>query len=411
MNKIMVLGGGADQIDLLLNLKKRGFYTILIDYNENPVAKPYADIHVQKSTLDQNVVLKLAEESNIDGIITTNTDQALLTVAYVANKLNLPHQFSYEQARNITNKLYMKEVMVQNGISTAPFVKIISGNEDISRLRFPIIVKPADCNSSKGVNKVSDINSYKSFLNYAITLSRSHTAIVEEFIDGREISVDAYVTPTGVKILMTGELRKASVNSSGKVIYQNIIPADISEVIKGKINRTAQKISTAFNLSNTPLLIQAIIRNDDIYVIEFSARLGGGGKHRTINKFTGFDVLNANIDSIFGIFPEINISPFKGLLSRIHIYLKPGIFASIEGIDDLISEGLINEYIQNKVPGTEFKYPNASTDRLGSFLISAPDAISLENKISYIMSRIHVFDKSNKDMILREIYTTRSNEF
>ena len=92
--KIMVLAGGNDQIILIQHIRKRyeGAVIILADYLDNPVAKKYADYHIQISTLDKELVLEIAKKEGIERIFTACTDQALVTMAYVAEKMNFPFQ-------------------------------------------------------------------------------------------------------------------------------------------------------------------------------------------------------------------------------------------------------------------------------------------------------------------------------
>ena len=192
--KALVLAGGLPQTDLILKLRKRGIYTLLADYYEQPVARDYADKFYRISTLDVQAIRNLALQERVDFLITVCTDQALLTVAQVSEELNLPCYVDYKTAKCVTNKAYMKKVMQENHIPTAKF---FIGNKFEEKFtagwQFPLVVKPVDCNSSKGVIKVSNDNELrKSFLN-AVELSRTNTAIVEEFIEGKELSVDVYV--------------------------------------------------------------------------------------------------------------------------------------------------------------------------------------------------------------------------
>lgn len=404
MIKTIVLGGGADQADLICELKKRGHYTILIDYTQTPIAKRVADKFYKESTLDMQKVYEIASRENADYVLTSNTDQALLTMAYVSEKLTLPCLFTYEQVRNFTNKTYMKAIMKHDCIPTSNHIAIKTGTEDISSLRFPLIVKPADCNSSKGVRKVESINEYNHFVKKALKLSRTHTAIVEEFVSGDEISIDAYITGDGVKVLMVGMLKKKKINESTEVIYQNVIPAPISKKALHSIPLIAEKIAHAFHLTNTPLLIQAIVDHDSVNVIEFSARLGGGAKHRTIEKYTGFDVMNANIDSMLGLTPKIPSISTTKTLSRIHLYPTSGLYQSTEGMDQMMSRGIITEFIANKTPGTKFTVPKASTDRLGSCLVEADDYEMLNWKIQTLLDNIKILDPSGNNIFDKSFY-------
>lgn len=161
----IVLAGTRPHILLIEKLKQRGFYVILVDYLDNPIAKPYADLHFQESTLNNEAVINIAREYNASLVISTCVDQANLTACYVSGKLGLPHPYSYETAMNVTDKLRMKKIMMENNIPTSKYYNISESMiQDIYDLKYPVIVKPADCNSSKGVRKVDDQKYLKEFI-------------------------------------------------------------------------------------------------------------------------------------------------------------------------------------------------------------------------------------------------------
>ena len=150
--KALVLAGGFPQIELLRQLKARGIETVLADYYAEPVAKPYADKFCQVSTLDIPAITGLAKAEQVDFLITCCTDQALLTVAKVSEELGLPCYIDYQTGLNVTNKQYMKKVFNAHGIPTAKHTIMAAFNEEqLKGMQFPLIVKPVDCNSSKGV--------------------------------------------------------------------------------------------------------------------------------------------------------------------------------------------------------------------------------------------------------------------
>ena len=356
--KILVLGGGADQIDLILELKKRGYYTVLCDYFPNPVAKPYADKHLQVSTLDLEAILKVAKEEKVENVISACTDQALVTVAYVANKLGFHTQFSYEKALDVTNKLRMKEIMIANNIPTAKFVNINSLDEGISDLQYPLMIKPADSGSSKGVRKANNPEELKNLFDYAQGQSRTSRVIVEEFKNGIEVGIDCYILNGKAQLLMMGQVNKKRVNDNTLLIFQTYIPAQISDKAKDNIQTIANDIARVFGLENTPLLIQTLVDGDEVNVIEFAARIGGASKHRTIHIKTGFNILKANVDAVLGKIPEVITIPNDYFYSRNHIYPYPCTFDHFENVEELLDEGLIEELIPYKslVPLSEWSH-------------------------------------------------------
>ena len=404
MKKIIVLGGGADQVDLILDLKKRGYYTILIDYYPNPIAKKYADEHIQESTLDMETVLSITKEKEAENIITACTDQALLTVAYVAEKLGFSTQFSYDQALSITNKLHMKEKMWEAGIPTSKFVKIKNVNEGIKDLKFPLMVKPADCNGSFGVRKVNDYTELESFFDNASKASRTGQVIVEEYKTGKEVGIDCYVINGKAQILMYGEVHKKRIGDNILLIYQTYIPARISNTALDNIQRIADNIAKSFDLNNTPLLIQTLVDGDIVNVIEFAARIGGASKHRTIKYKTGFDILHANIDAVLGKIPEVTLNPSHAFFSRNHIYTYPSVFDRFEGYEKLIEDGTMVELIPYKTSGMKTGDSWASRERVGSFLVEADSIEHLEEKIAKVVRELRVLDIDGNDVFNREIY-------
>lgn len=398
--KALVLAGGLPQIALINQLKKKSITTVLADYNENPVAKAYADKFYQVSTLDVEAITDLAKKENVDFLLTVCTDQALLTVAKVSKKLGLPSYVDYETALNVTNKSYMKKVFTENKIPTAKHIILSKYDESaISSLQYPLIVKPVDCNSSKGVKKVVDNGELKSAVEMAIKLSRTKTAVVEEYIEGEELSIDVYVENGKAHVLAVSSLDKIP-NNDKFIICRSKCTSVIDEHIKEKISMVAQKIADSFGLINSPMLIQLIATNDNIYVLEFSARTGGGEKFITIKEVSGFDVVKAVVDLVLGEKPQVESieSTVKYCVSQF-IYCKPGVFDHLEGFDELEKEGIIFKTMLFKWKGAEFDSIESSGDRVAGYIITANEKNELLKKHQTILSKVKVIDKNGNNMM------------
>jgi biotin carboxylase len=402
--KIIILAGGADQKDLVLDLKSRGYFTILIDYNENPIARSVADEYIQQSTLDKELIYTIAKEKKANNIITACTDQALLTVAYVADKLGFPTQFSYQHALNMTNKIYMKKIMYESGIPTSRFIYVQAPDENISCLQYPLMVKPADCNGSFGVRRVYNKHELEKYFKEAVKVSRSGMAIIEEFKDGIEVGIDCFVHDGKAEILMLNQVNKKKISNTLYLIFQTFIPPVVSKQAKDTIQSIADRIAKVFSLDNTPLLIQTIINNDDVSVIEFAPRIGGASKHRTIKIKTGFDILHANVDACFGLKPDIITHENNKMYSRNHVYVDPCVFDRVEDIDLLISEDVIKEFVYYKTSGMEIKSFSASRDRIGSFLVEGDNIDELKEKIKKAVETLKVYAVDGREVLRRDIY-------
>ena len=400
--KIIVLAGGSDQIALIKELKRRGHDVILIDYFDNPPAKPYADKHIVASTLDIERVKCVAEQECVDMICTACTDQALLTVAYVSEKLHLPCYISYGTALNVTNKSYMKKVLIENNIPTAKYKIVEDVNiESVKDFQFPVVVKPVDCNSSKGVKRIDAIDDVVTYLSEAINYSRTRTAIVEEFKSGYEISADFYIENGVVKYLSASRSIKIKNKKSFTILCSEYPVVDDNK--KQTIISIAEDIAIAFKLNNCPLLVQLIEDEFGIYVLEFSARMGGGSKYQLIQTLSGVNIMSAYVDMILGIKPRISPSKQVNYCKMVYLYCSPGVFDHIEGLEELKLHGLIDNFFVYKTKGMKITGTETRGDRLGGYLVTAATAEELSSKIKYVDSYIKIIDIEGNDIMLHNL--------
>lgn len=229
----MVLAGGHDQAAFIRELRSlvEDVFIILLDMNTNVLAAKEADKMLQISTMDFEKVKQAAIDEKVDYIMTVCGDQPLLTVGVVSEELGLPCYLTKEQILNLTNKKNMKKVMVENGIPTSKFKTFTSVDElDDSGLEYPLIVKPADSNGSKGVRKVANKEELVEKAKEAQHYSLSGIIILEEFNEGEEISCDYYVQDgKAVEVLKLQSNKFKASESITSVIYQSIIPAPLPQ--------------------------------------------------------------------------------------------------------------------------------------------------------------------------------------
>jgi biotin carboxylase len=402
----IILGGTSPHIELIDKLKKRGYYCILIDYFENPPAKYLADEHIQLSTLDEMKVLEIAKKRNADIVISTCIDQANVTACFVGEKLGLPIPYSYETALSVTNKIEMKKRMLDGGIPTAKYTSLKENYVfNDSEFQYPLIVKPSDSNSSKGVTRVNDYNELNLAIQDALKFSRNKEIIIEEFKVGIEIGIDCFVKNNEVKVLMTKERRKIlGVNESAQQIYGCFWPAELSSNITDKIKIISSKIAKSFGLNNTPLMIQAIVNGNEINVIEFAARIGGGESFRIIELQTGFDFVGAAIDSFLGNEVNTDISKPKWIYADNFIYSKPGVFYKIKGFSELIDSKTVAYADTYKEKNTVIGTNLTSNNRVGVFVVKSKTRYELYEKIEKSLKHIDVLDIDGKSIMRKDIF-------
>ena len=404
----IVLGGTSPHKLLIDKLKSRGFYVILVDFMENPPAKATADEHIMASTLDKETVLFIARERKVQLVISTCIDQANSICCYVAEQLNLPHPYSYQTSLEVTHKGLMKRILTDNKIPTSPFVTMSSiCDQDLSAVGFPAVVKPVDCNSSKGVKRVDCEKEAAEAIEEALHLSRTGFAILEGYNVGPEIQVDCLATSSGVKVMMTRQKQKLVARGNEMVLqsYGSIFPAQLNTKQETEVQCIADGIASAFNLRNTPFFYQAIVTEFGIKVLEFAPRIGGGLSYSILKNFGSYDAVEYAIDSFLGVELSAEPSiPTNRFLSSNIIYVTQGTFDHIEGLEELKAGNVVDEYFNLKVKGDYIDGDMRSSNRVAAFIVEGNDYSELMGKERRAFAAIDVYDIYGKSIFDRSIY-------
>lgn len=408
MKKIFILAGGNDQAALMEELRRYfdgDVELILLDMAKNVKALPYADRFLQISTMDKEAVLEAAREEKIDYILTACGDQPMSTMAFVSAQMGLPCYLSEEDVRDLTNKIFMKKKMVEHGIPTAKHVYVEEGEElpDISGLAYPLIVKPVDSNGSKGVKKVMKESELMPLLQEALHYSISKNAIIEEFKEGTELSVDVYVEGTTAKLLSVTTSNKIKENKDSFTILQSEYPPRI-DYSEERVREITQQIAEVFGLKDTPLLVQMIAGNGQYNVVEFSARMGGGSKYHLINVLSGIDIMKVYVEMVMGGKPHVTPKKqWKNALMN-YVYCHPGTFTSLKNFDELKDEGVIYSFFTYKMPGAVIEKSNTSSDRVAGFLVVGNSEEEVKEKLRRANKMLQVLNPQKKDIMRHDFY-------
>ena len=162
---VIVLGGGLDQLPLILELNNRAYKVILIDYFQNPPAKSYCFKHYVHSSYDYDFVLKIVEMEKAIFLTSIANDPVLPIIARISEEKNLPAFYTYVTSLWATDKKLMKSLFVSCNIPTAEQF-VFSELNDI-HISKPLVVKPKSGTSSKDVYKFTDKQQLLTYINYS----------------------------------------------------------------------------------------------------------------------------------------------------------------------------------------------------------------------------------------------------
>ena len=274
MQRLAVIGASYLQLPLVKKAKEKGLYTLCFAWVEGAVCKDEADEFFPISIVEKEQILEVCREKQIDGICTIASDVAAPTVAYVAEKMGLVGN-TYEVALRANNKYLMRQAFSAAGIPCPSYKKVTSYEQlDSVALRFPVIVKPTDRSGSLGITKVEQIDDLRTAVETALASSFKHEAIVEEFIEGREISVE-FISYHGIHY-PSQITDKVTTGAPHFVELEHHQPADFTKEQYDQIYDLTKRALNALGVTNGASHSEYKITVDGkIYVMEIGARMGG----------------------------------------------------------------------------------------------------------------------------------------
>ncbi|MCG8502958.1 MAG: ATP-grasp domain-containing protein [Firmicutes bacterium] len=295
MERLLILGGGRFQIPLIKKAVNLGYEVIVTDYldPEEAEGKKIAHKSESVSTLDIDGVIQVGQKHNIDGIVTCSTDQPVLTAAKVTAQLNLPALISVDTAIGATNKTVMKRVFHQNHIPTPQNYSV----RDISqckkyaqKLRYPVVIKPADSQSQRGVHKIDGEKQLDALFHLSRSFSRCKEVLVEKFYESAEISFQVWVVDYTPYILIMTDRMTVSAGTQIGICIEHVFPSRYMHTYYEEARIIIRKIVNAFKIENGPLYVQMLVGKQGIKVCEFGCRIGGGNEYYTVKAVTGIDM-------------------------------------------------------------------------------------------------------------------------
>lgn len=303
----MILGGSHYIIPVIRKAHELGLYVITCDYLPDNAAHKYSDEFLNVSVIDKEAVLKAAREHGINGIISFACDPGVVTAAYVAEKMGLPFQGSYESVSILQDKGRFKEFLENNGFNT-PKAKRYEDKDapfrDLDFFNWPVIVKPVDSAGSKGVMRADTPDDLKAAIDNAIQGSIGGSFIIEEFLvfDGCHSDSDA-LTIDGKLAFITYSDELFDVGAKNPFTpWYTAWPSTLKEKYREDLTRQTQKLMDLLKMRNGIYNIETCGATDGkAYIMEVSPRGGGGKLAEVIELTMGVPLIENEIRSAMGM--------------------------------------------------------------------------------------------------------------
>jgi biotin carboxylase len=342
---ILIFGAGINQLELLREARSLGLTSIVIDPLEDPPGRSEADFFYQVIGSDYEMTKEIAIRHKVRGIVTGQMEKPLRLMARLAEELGFIFNSPGVTDRCI-DKWQMKEAFRAGNIPCAGGM-LIKRDENIPEklsggITYPLILKPRDSFSSRGVYKCDNPDEVKVHLEESRSFSSSGDVLLEEFLEGKEYSVEAITYRGETSIIQFTE--KFITPYPNTVETGHLQPADLSSAEKNAISAVVKRALTALGIENSASHTEIMMTKEWPMVIETGARLGGDFISSYLTRSsTGMSMDRAAIQIAVGQKPDTNVTSRKFSMIR-YIELPAG---------KMIKEVLSNDDIR-KLPGVVF---------------------------------------------------------
>lgn len=359
MEKILLLGGSAQQLVAIRAAKDLGYYTVVCDYLPDNPGQYIADKFYNISTTDIDAVYEVAKSEKVNGILAYASDPAALPAAIVAERMGLPTNPS-KSVEILGLKYPWRKFLKDNGFAcpnvfsfhpTTPIDEIVKETEHFT---FPLVVKPTDSSGSKGVTMLNDWNGFQDAVAWADSYSRNKVLIIEEYIQRGYPSViggDIFVWDG--KIVLYGEMECLRDNEKSPLIpIGEKKPIQLSKQQEDRVHTDLQRIVTALGVCFGEMNIEILLDKDDnVHFLELGPRAGGNMIPIQLSDAFGIDLVKANVQAAMGKTPDFIGSAIEAksgcyMHYVLHSY-EAGSFKCIE-IDDTIKKFVYREVVYKK---------------------------------------------------------------
>lgn len=298
MKKILILGAGNAQIDAIRYCKEKGYRVYGCSYTNTERGIKLLDDFKQVDIRNVDGVMEYAKEIEADIIYSIGSDIAMPTVCKVSELLNKPQFISYETANICQNKNMLRDFLGKDFIGNTTYISVSTLEEAMTFDIFPCIMKPVDSQGQRGVFKINSKEEIEEFFNKSIEFSNTNKLILEKYINGPEISVNAFVDNSELTYCLVSD-RVVFDELPGGIIKEHIMPTkfvseEIIEKVKDLVKRTIKKL----NINNGPVYFQIKLDVDNPILIEVTPRLDGCHMWNLIKNYCGVDLLAASFEKL-----------------------------------------------------------------------------------------------------------------
>lgn len=409
MKKLLIMGANPETVSLIKKAKEMGCYTIVTDNDPNAFAKKFADKPMNVDAMDVDGLVELAIQENVDGVVVGVAEALLKPYCEVCKKLNKPCFSTTEKFETMIKKDSFKKACREYGVPTIEEYD----ESNLEAIVYPVIVKPTDSCSSKGITVCYDKSQLTDAIEYAKSFSKSGHILIEKYMSGDEV-ISYYVMQDGEPVFV-GMCDRYTYKQSDNTVQLPTAYIFPSRHIESYIKNTdlhIKEMIKGLGLENGSIFFQCFVdENGIVRTYEPGYRLNGAQEHIIVSKVSGIDAKELYINyALNGAESDVNLSEkanprHKEICCKLSPLVKTGKIAELSGLEEISElDGVVSVNPSYNVGDTVSGYGTLKQIVCRFFIVSdnKQNLISTINKIYRILK---VRDKSGNDMLIGQFDT------
>jgi biotin carboxylase len=391
---LLILGAGEEQLPLFREARRRGLPTIAVDQRSDRPALPLADTFLQISTRDHAAIAAALGAVEPAGVVSAGSDVCLLSWHELSRRYRTPHVFPRVAAVASMDKAAFHEVVRAAELPGYRWVALCGPDERAALaagLRFPVIVKPTDASGSKGTTLVEDRAGLSRALAHAAVNSFAGDVIVEEFIVGRNLTVEVFLRDGEAIFSVVTE--KRIVPGPNFVIGGHTCPAPLERPVRARVVETAVRLCAAMDFTAGPAHFDVILAPDGTpYMLEVGARMCGNGYPRLMRALYGVDTVAALVALALG--EPYDLRPSGAGHGIIHVLASPasrdGVLLEVQGLHAVQNlPGVADAELVARA-GEVVRPFTQSGNKLGYVVVTGGSPAEAETVLARALSALHL---------------------
>ena len=380
--KLMLLGGSAQQVTAIREARNMGYETVLCDYLPDNPGQYAADHYYNISTTDREAVLNTARKEQIDGILAYASDPAAPTAAWVAEQMHLPGN-PFHAVETLCSKHLFRLFLKSHGFNcpeSFSYQNVADALKDASAFPYPVLVKPSDSSGSKGVTLLKSSDGLQEAAEAAFSFSRAHEIIIEEYVQKSTqylIGGDLFIV--NGKVVLWGLMncyRDEQINPL--VPMGKSYPPFLSDVQFRLVKETLQKMVSELPIQNGAMNVELVLdQKDRVFVLDAGPRTGGNMIPELMGMIFDQDIVRMTIEAAMG--KQIQLKETEGhpfyATHNLHS-ARSGVYRDIRFSEEL-NPYLIRKELWKKPGDPVVPFLNSS-GALGIIFLKFPDRGTME---------------------------------